>query len=46
MNGVGELLFVVEVDKLLGSLGFILEGGFDMGGDVKIKLIKVRLVGG
>lgn len=43
MNGVGESVFVVEVDKSSGSLGLTLEGGSDTGGDVKIKSIKVRL---
>ena len=46
MNGVGESVFVAEVDKSSGSLGLTLEGGSDMGGDVKIKSIKVRLAGG
>ncbi|XP_078381387.1 uncharacterized protein LOC144664126 isoform X3 [Oculina patagonica] len=40
MNGVGESVFVVEVDKSAGSLGLTLEGGSDTGGDVKIKSIK------
>lgn len=43
MNGVGESVFVVEVNKSSGSLGLTLEGGSDTGGDVKIKSIKVRL---
>jgi len=43
MNGVGESVFVVEVDKSSDSLGLTLEGGSDTGGDVKIKSIKVRL---
>ena len=43
MNGVGESVFVVEVDKSSVSLGLTLEGGSDTGGDVKIKSIKVRL---
>jgi len=42
-NGVGESVFVVEVNKSSGSLGLTLEGGSDTGGDVKIKSIKVRL---
>lgn len=46
MNGVGESVFVVEVEKSPGSLGLTLEGGSDTGGDVKIKSIKVRLAGG
>ena len=44
MNGVGESVFVVDVDKSSGSLGLTLEGGSDAGGDVKIKSIKVRRV--
>ena len=36
---------MVEVDKSSGSLGLTLEGGSDMGSDVKIKSIKVRLTG-
>ena len=43
MIGVGESVFVVEVDKSSASLGLTLEGGSDTGGDVKIKSIKVRL---
>jgi len=43
MNGIGESVFVVEVDKSSDSLGLTLEGGSDTGGDVKIKSIKVRL---
>ena len=34
---------MVEVDKSLGSLGLTLEGGSDMGTDVKIKSVKVSL---
>lgn len=40
VTGVGESVFVVEVDKSSGSLGLTLEGGSDTGGDVKIKSIK------
>jgi len=43
VNGVAESAFVVEVDKSLGSLGLTLEGGSDMGSDVKIKSVKVSL---
>ena len=46
MIGVGESVFVVEVDKSSGSLGLTLEGGSETGGDVKIKSIKVRLARG
>lgn len=44
MNGVGESVFVVEVDKSSGSLGLTLEGGTDTEDDVKIKSVKVRLI--
>lgn len=44
MNGVGESVFVVEVDKSSGSLGLTLEGGADTEDDVKIKSVKVRLM--
>ncbi|KAJ7339544.1 hypothetical protein OS493_005944 [Desmophyllum pertusum] len=40
MNGVGESVFVVEVDKSSGSLGLTLEGGTDTEDDVKIKSVK------
>ena len=40
---VVDSVFVVEVDKSLGSLGLALEGGSDVGSDVRIKSIKVRL---
>lgn len=42
MKGVGESVFVVEVDKSAGSLGLTLEGGSDAGSDVRIKSVKVR----
>lgn len=43
MNGVGESVFVVEIEKSSCNLGLTLEGGSDTGGDVKIKSVKVRL---
>ena len=42
MKGVGESVFVVEVDKSAVNLGLTLEGGSDAGSDVRIKSVKVR----
>lgn len=45
VNGVSESAFLVEVDKSSCSLGLTLEGGSDVGSDVRIKSLKVRQMG-
>ena len=42
VNGVSESAFLVEVNKSSSSLGLTLEGGSDVGSDVRIKSLKVR----
>lgn len=45
VNGVSESAFLVEVNKSSSSLGLTLEGGSDVGSDVRIKSLKVRQTG-
>ena len=45
VNGVSESAFLVEVNKSSSSLGLTLEGGSDVGSDVRIKSLKVRETG-